>query len=138
MTIGIAWFVTLLILAAVLGVLAGSLGASSGKGDDLEQVSEAIVKARSLEREVASQKSSRDMWKSTAEEIRGQRDDAYEALVRTADTLDWLVEEVPGLDGALEWPTDTAEIVYRVEALQEDLGRQDATSAWREFRAGGH
>lgn len=136
MTIAIGWFISFLVLSALLGAVAGSLGASSGKGDDLEQVSEAIVKARSLEREVASQKASRDMWKSTAEDIRGQRDDAYEALVRTADALDWLVEETPGLDGALEWPTDTAEIIYRVEDLQKDLGRQDATSSWREFVAG--
>ena len=136
MTIGIAWFVTLLVLAAVLGLVAGSLGASSGKGDHFEQASAAIGKVRTLERQVAAHKANRDTWKSTAEDIRGQRDDAYEVLVRTAAALDWLVEETPGLDGALEWPTDTAEIIYRVEDLQKDLGRQDATTTWREFLAG--
>ena len=136
MTIAIGWFISFLILAAVLGLLAGSLGASSGRGDDLAQTSEAIGKVRTLERQVAAHKTNRDTWKSTAEDIRGQRDDAYEALVRTAAALDWLVENIPGLDGALEWPTDTAEIIYRVEDLQKDLGRQDATSSWREFVAG--
>ena len=138
MTIAIGWIITFMVLSALLGVVAGALGASSSKGDLSAQAAAEKRKVRNLEQEMAFRDTSLSTWKRATEEVRKQRDEVEKTLVRTADALDWLVAETPGLDGALEFPPDTADTIERVEALREDLERQNATSAWCDFVAGGY
>ena len=129
-TIHIAAVIVVILVVATLGALAGSLGASSGGGDRL---ADALDRAALLEREASVEKGSRSAWKYMAEIARDQRDGTEKAFERATTALSWLVEEAPGLDAALGFPSDAADIIERVEALRKDLGRRDATDAWRDF-----